>query len=497
MYRKLRAKVLPELIPAQSRILVALSGGPDSVALSHILWRYSRDAKERQITLVLTHVNHRARPEAEDEVRMVVRLGQEWGIPCLVHAFNAKDYAKEIGLSFQEAARNWRYARWQEDMRREGCQLLATAHHLNDQAETILYRFLRGSGSAGLAGIYPQRNGVIRPLLSVSKDEILAYCREENLPYALDRSNEEPVYARNRIRLELIPLLLERYNPRLLEGLGRTGDLMRWDEEYLASVAAAEWEKYVREESSDGVCLSPEVFGLAPALFSRLLRRAAAGVGGDPRGLGYVYVEQIRQSRGIAGWQQHLPGIVVRIDEEGIWLLPRAAVKNKPEMAGEDEYPGETGETGETGISRQVPWGRFTVCGKTGIEVGLFANFEDSGAGGQYPAGTGNKEQGKGVETLALDSDSLRGAGEPLVVRTRRPGDKMWFRGVGHKSLKKICQEEGIPAGRREKMLLLASGNEVIWLPPLRKSDLFAPREGNRTVCCIWRPTKDTSPKIP
>ncbi|CAA7599908.1 tRNA(Ile)-lysidine synthase [tilS] [Acididesulfobacillus acetoxydans] len=494
MYRRLRAQVLPELIPARSRILVAISGGPDSVALSHILWRYSREAKEREITLVLSHVNHRARPEAEDEARMVVRLGREWGIPCLVHEFKAKDYAKEIGLSFQEAARNWRYARWQEDMRREGCQLLATAHHLNDQAETILYRLLRGSGSAGLAGIYPQRNGVIRPLLSVRKEEILAYCREENLPYALDRSNEEPVYARNRIRLELIPLLLERYNPRLLEVLGRTGDLMRWDEEYLAAAAAAEWEKYVREESSEGVCLSPEVFGLAPALFSRLLRRAAAVAGGEPRGLGYVYVEQIRQSRGISGWRQDLPGIVVSIDEKGLWLLPRAAAagKNRPGISESEECPGTAGETE---IFRQVPWDRFTVCGKTGLEVGLFRDCEDGGANGKYPAGNG--ERGKGAAILVLDSASLRGAREPLVVRTRRPGDKMWFRGVGHKSLKKICQEAGIPSGQREKMLLLASGNEVIWLPPLRKSDLFAPREGGRNVCCILRPTKDPSPEIP
>lgn len=547
MYRRLCAKVLPELIPARSRILVALSGGPDSVALSHVLWRYSRDAQDQEIALVLSHVNHGARPESEEEARMVMGLAKEWGIPCLVHQFDAKAYAKKVGLSFQEAAREWRYARWQEDMERENCRLLATAHHLGDQAETILYRFLRGSGSAGLAGIYPKRDGVIRPLLSVTKEEILAYCQEEGLPFALDRSNNESVYDRNRIRLELIPLLADRYNPRILEVLGRTGELMRWDEEYLESLAQKEWDKHRVKENPSGVCLSLEVFRLAPALLSRLLRRAAAAAGGDPRGLGFIYVEQILKSEGTKGWKQNLPGIMVKIDHEGLWFISSAT---PPAQGGIPENPAKPEKRKSRKVSQEnelcveVPWGRFAEIRQIGVRVGLFIGSLDILEAGQKIKGedfteeeseTDGKtltarnlqeeslregiEQGmvertmvertlevkksgfefEGHETAeeAFDLESVLKLTEPLVLRTRRPGDKMWFRGVGHKPLKKVYQEEDVPVRKREKMLLLASGAEVLWLPMVKRSGVFRPKRAEKTVYCVMCWSENRNPEIP
>lgn len=284
MYRRLCDKVLPKLIPARSRVLVAVSGGPDSVALGHILWRYAQERRDQGIELALTHVNHQARPEADAEEKLVRGLAHAWGLECIVHRFQSKEYAKAAGQSFQEAARDWRYARWREDMDKGGFTLLATAHHLGDQAETLLYRLLRGSGTGGLAGIRPRQGKLVRPLLSVQKQELLDYCRSEGLPYALDQSNNEPVYDRNRIRLELLPELAAKYNPRISETLGRTATLLRWDEEYLSSVAEEMWKCYSLEAEPGVAGLSCDLFSLPPALSSRLIRKAAVKAGGDPRG---------------------------------------------------------------------------------------------------------------------------------------------------------------------------------------------------------------------
>ncbi|MHB1652458.1 MAG: tRNA lysidine(34) synthetase TilS [Desulfitobacteriaceae bacterium] len=470
MYRKLRDRVLPGLLPPQSRVLVAVSGGPDSVALSHILWRYSQEEKgSKKISLVITHVNHQVRPEAEQEERLVLELAKEWQLPCLVHRFNAKGYAKESGLSFQEAAREWRYARWKEDMSKESCQLLATAHHLGDQAETILYRLLRGSGIAGLVGIYPDKDGIIRPLLSITKEEIFKYCRLEELPFALDSSNTEPVYARNRIRLELLPKLAKEYNPRIYQALGRTGELLRWDEEYLVAIVEKEWEKYCLTEARGEVCLSREIFHLNPAILSRLLRKAAASVNGDPRGLGFTYVEALMHSGGDLGWRQNLPGILVEINEEGLWFWQRKGILyGRPDTQGTD-FPLEV----------VVPREEWAEIPETGSKIGLFANFS------KVPA---LEEQG--VYLTQLDEQALQTMVEPLVLRNRRPGDKMWFKGVGHKSLKKVYQEEDIASRKRESLLLLATGSEVLWLPGIKRSGLYLPESPAKKAYCVIHPSE-------
>ncbi|MHB8073396.1 tRNA lysidine(34) synthetase TilS [Desulfosporosinus fructosivorans] len=463
MYEKLRTHVLPQLIPPNAKVMVAVSGGPDSIALSHILWRYVREERLRNISLLLTHVHHGVRKESDNEVLLVQDMAAKWEIPCIVHSFDAKKYAKTMGQSFQEAAREWRYSRWKEDMLKEGCTLLATAHHLGDQAETILYRLLRGSGSAGLAGIYPCKDSIIRPLLMFGKTDILNYCAREDLPYALDRSNEEPVYIRNRIRLELIPELERGYNPRIQEALGRTGELLRWDEEYLAQQVEVAWKQHHIKDSIGTVGLSREVFTEPAAILSRLLRKAAMLVTGEQRGLGFTYVAKIMGSKGKPGWMQDLPGMTVKITDEGIWFNCYAAPIQVLNLA----FPE---------IALDMGW---TEIPSLKLDIGLFEEWN--------LASTNGNSDRFGNQVAVFSRKFLGQFSGQLVCRTRRQGDKMWLQGVGHKSLKKVFQEEKVSNKVRDGLPLIALGAEVLWIPGVRQSGLCRPDQSTDKVYCVLK----------
>lgn len=464
MYEKLRTHILPQLIDPKTKVMVAVSGGPDSMALCHILWRYVQEDEAKRISLVLTHVHHGVRKESDSELHLVQQMAAKWGIPCLIHRFDAKGFAKTMGQSFQEAAREWRYARWKEDMLREGCSLLATAHHLGDQAETILYRLLRGSGTAGLAGIYPTKDSIIRPLLSFTKADILNYCEQEAVPFALDRSNQDPIYVRNQIRLELIPELERNYNPRIQEALGRTGELLRWDEDYLTQQVDLFWEKYHFRDSQDAIGLSREVFAEPPAILSRLLRRAATLVAHEPRGLGYSYVAKIMDSLGKIGWMQDIPGMTIKITAEGIWFKGPAISVQQDEVV----FP-------------EIPivLGQWAEIPNLNMNIGLLKDWS--------PKPMKDDSQSLGDIVAVFDHDRLAQLPVQLVCRTRCQGDKMWFQGVGHKSLKKVFQEENISVEARNHMPLIACGTEVLWIPGVRQSDLYRLGNEGKKAYCIFK----------
>lgn len=463
MYQKLCTQVFPELIMDNVKVLVAVSGGPDSVALGHLLWRYAHEEKSRGLSVIFSHVHHGIRKESDEEAIMVQKMADELGIPCIIHRFNAKEYAKLTGQSFQLAAREWRYARWKEDCQLEGCSLLATAHHLGDQAETILYRLLRGSGTAGLAGINPSKNGIIRPLLGITKEEILDYCRQEGLTFALDSSNEEPLYDRNRIRLELIPELEKNYNPRILEALGRTGKLLRWDEDFLETKVQEAWNEYCLLSNSEEVALHPEAFQEPPAILSRLLRRAAAFVTAETR-LSFGFVDKIMNSKGIEGWSQDIPGFRVEIDTRGIIFKKfQRAVSESPKQE----------------ISFNVPLrlGHWVRVSDLGIRVGLFLSGTDREQ---------RFDQDKAAYFAVRNQEELNILLQSLACRSRKNGDKMWFEGVGHKMLKKVFQEGHVSAGERKTLPLIVGANEVLWIPGVKRSDRFLPKgESLRLLCAV------------
>ncbi|HVC09919.1 MAG TPA: tRNA lysidine(34) synthetase TilS [Elusimicrobiota bacterium] len=216
------------LVPG-GRILAAVSGGPDSVCLGHYLWSQSR---RRGFALFFVHFHHGLRGRAADaDARLVLDLGKKWGVPTRVVSIPVAKAAARRGLGIEEAGRKLRYQALAREAKRLGCGKAATAHHLDDQAESVLLSLLRGSRLEALAGIFPERPlspGVklIRPLLNLKKSEILEYLRFHDLKFRLDRTNASRRFTRNWVRQDVLPLL-ERKNPRVRERLAAVADQVR------------------------------------------------------------------------------------------------------------------------------------------------------------------------------------------------------------------------------------------------------------------------------
>lgn len=205
-------------------IVVAVSGGPDSIALLDVLaalapvwgWR-----------LVVGHVDHGLRPESAGEASWVAGRARALGLPCEVRRVDAAGFAREHGLSPEAAARLLRYRALEELRAETGATRIAVGHHRDDLVETVLLRLLAGAGSDGLAGIPPVRGPVVRPLIERSRAEIEAYLRDRGLAWLEDPSNRDPAFPRNLIRHELLPWLEQRFNPRLRDALARSAALLR------------------------------------------------------------------------------------------------------------------------------------------------------------------------------------------------------------------------------------------------------------------------------
>ena len=223
-----------ELVTDGDRVLVGLSGGPDSMALLHVLHQlYYRS----QVKLYAVHINHQFRGEEADQDEEAARqYAERLGIPFYSHSLDVPGYIQLSGLNAQTAARQMRYDAFLITGKEVDANKLALGHHADDQAETVLMRVIRGTGIEGLAGMrMTRREGtlqLIRPLLGIPKQEILQYCDQHHIPYRLDRSNESTVYYRNRVRLHLMPQL-EQYNPRVREALNLLAQLAESENNYL------------------------------------------------------------------------------------------------------------------------------------------------------------------------------------------------------------------------------------------------------------------------
>lgn len=458
MYARLCSKVLPRLVLSHSKILVAISGGPDSIAMGHIIWRYMNDNRDQNISMIISHINHKAREEAEEEVELVRNTARQWGVQFVLHEFNAKENAELVKKGFQEASRDWRYKRWREDMEFYGCDLLATAHHLGDQAETVLYRLIRGSGTTGLAGIYPRKGNIIRPLLSVSKAEIIAYCQEQNLTFAIDESNLEPIYDRNRIRIELLPELEKKYNDKIEQALGRTAEILRWDEEYINNQVEKLWIRYCTFESDAKVVISLEAWEQPEAVLSRLLRRAATRVTGETRGLDYKFIILILNQGNQAGWCQDLPGIRVEATKNGFFFFRRELEEEESYLS---NYPVD---------EQHLNLGEWVEIPASGLRIGIQRSY---------------LTEKKIIWSTEIDGLEFAALKQPLVYRTRKPGDRMYFKKIGHKAIKKVFQDERISTRERKRIPVIAMEDLVIWIPGVCRSDSMVPTDSSSKVFCL------------
>ncbi len=313
------------------RVLVAVSGGVDSTVLLHAL---HASAGELDLDLRVGHVDHGLRGEASRADAEAVRsLGERLGLPVYVEPVDPQALRapgpSRSRPSLQEAARTLRYAALRGLARRHGAGHVATAHTLDDQAETVLLRLLRGCGPAGLGGI-PERSPdgvVVRPLLGVSRRAVEQHARRERLPWREDPSNGDVRYARGRLRRGGLPALCEALNPRWLRAVADLAEAQRRDAEWIEPIEAREAERFVREEATALALARRGWEGLPAGLARRLARRALRAAGGS-RDVSRMHLERVVGflCRGRTGSRLELPGGLELACERDAFRLRRIGV---------------------------------------------------------------------------------------------------------------------------------------------------------------------------
>lgn len=446
------------------RVVVAVSGGPDSVCLLDILHRLRGPLG---IELVVAHYDHGLR-QAEDasETRFVRELAASMHLTFETE----KDSALAGGTpsSLEERARNARYEFLGRMQEKHGASRIAVGHNLNDQAETVLMRLLRGSGPSGLAGIPPVRDRtVIRPLIDTGREEILAYLEARGLGHVTDSSNLEPGHLRNRIRLEVLPLLLA-YQPRLVEHLGRLAALLREEDDHMEALAEAWVLEEAESSPPEGVTVSRASFlALPPPMRRRVTRRLLARVKGDLRRIasGHIRsIDSLAQGDRPQG-AVHLPrGMVARRVYDRL-TLERAPFRDGSGFHYRLEGPGT-----------------YLI-----EEIGRRITLTEGPAQGEIPrSGSSN--------AACLDAESLQ---YPLEIRNFRPGDRIVPLGMkGHKKIKRLFVDLKVPSSLRRSTPILLSGGKTVWVCGYRIDDRFKVTEDTRRILrvVLSRDTGRTDP---
>ena len=419
------------MLPEGAKVLCAVSGGADSVCLLHLLHGMEG------VSLVCAHYNHGLRgAESDRDERFVRELCDRLGIPCITGRGDVAAFAAQQGLGIEEAARKLRYAFLEQTAAEQGCGRIATAHNAEDNAETVLLNLVRGSGLKGLCGIPPVRGNIVRPLLTVTRAEILRYLEEHGLDHTEDSSNGSDDYARNRIRHHVLPLLREQ-NSAAIENIGAAAALLRKDEEYLSAQA----EHFIEDTYNKNGALSVSAFlALPQPVGARVLRRLCPGA--ERTHVDAVYM--LCMNRAVHG-EADLPGMRVVKDYDGLRFDP------------EESRP----------ISRQV-----LEPGQTLLTEGW--RVRCSAAEGQ------NGEIHNSFNTFCFKSESICGR---IYFTSRENGDSVRLLGRGcTKTLKKLFAEAGLPLDQRIRTPVLRDDCGVIAVYGFGIAERCAPQPGSGVI---------------
>lgn len=429
---------------ADAHVLVAVSGGCDSVSLLHLL-RFAAD--DAGVRVTAAHFDHGMRPGSGHDADWVRGLCRAWEVPL-------REARAETPPRTEEEARDARYAFLRRARAEAGATHLATAHHADDQAETVLFRVLRGTGLPGLAGIRPRdETGLIRPLLPFPRAEIVRYARGAGLAWREDPSNALDDFARNRIRHGLLPWIERRLAPGARRSLARLADLAREEEEAWDAVLAPVLADVLREEEGALVLVRERLAAYDWRIAVRALRAALRRLGSAPDRAGTrMALEFI--SHAPSGRVHTLPGGVRITTEFGLARLERAP--GRAPHAPPDE---------PLVIRRDTPAGeaRFRIGGAEWT-----ARWCAGGEGGV-----------EDERTMRLAIDRVR---FPLTLRGRAPGDHVRTR-AGTRPLKKLLGEARVPVRRRGTLPVLADATgAVLWVPGVARAAECAPEPGEPSI---------------
>lgn len=427
------------------RVIVALSGGADSVCLLVVL---NECKDELGISLKAVHVHHGLRGrEADRDSEYAKTLSQSLSLPFSCVHVDVTGYAREHRLSVEEAGRLLRYEVLENERLSFGGNKIAVAHHKDDQAETILHHLFRGTGLKGLGGIRPERDRIVRPLLAVGKTEILAYLEEKGISYCEDSTNSHTDYARNRIRGILLPAIKKEINQRAEDNIIHAGEMAAKADEYLEKQAEKflkEWAVLKRDENEALLSIGVKTEGLIleeDIIRTYVLRAMIRLVSGSMKDISMTHVEGTKALLWAqSGKQINLPGgrIALR-SSDYLWI------KNK--------MKNETVDNPNDILLPQVDFQVFPY--KKGQEIP------------------------KNGYTKWFDYDKIKCA---LSVRYRQTGDYLTLTGGGRKTVKAFMIDEKIPREERGKIPLIADGSHVLWVIGYRISEYYKITDDTHTV---------------
>ncbi len=273
------------LIEKEDKIVVAVSGGPDSISLLHIL-------HELQYNICVAHMNHGLRENADGDEAYVVDFCQKRNIPCFVKKINLKEMQNKMTL--EEAGRKERYQFFSEVMEKEKCNKIATAHNSNDNAETIMMNMIRGSGVSGLKGIEAVRGNIIRPLIEVTRKEIETYCIENQLCPRHDESNDEDIYTRNKIRLHVIPYIEKNINSNVVKNMNRLASIVSEEDKFIEEVVQKAYDEMIIAKEERKEIYSLKKFNsFAMVIRKRLIIKFIINLLGNAKDIEKVHIDDI------------------------------------------------------------------------------------------------------------------------------------------------------------------------------------------------------------
>ncbi len=429
------------LVGKGDRVLVALSGGPDSVALLYGLLALRPEYK---LKLCAAHLNHKLRgAESDQDEKFAKELASRLGLKFFSKSVDVRKEAKKRKLSIEEAAREVRYGYLEQLADRIGADKIAVGHQADDQAETFLMRLLRGAGAAGLSGIQAKRGRIIRPLIQIKRVEIEKFLKTHRIAYRLDSSNYLTDYYRNKVRLLLLPKIKEEFNPRIVDSLNRAADIISLQHEYVEKKSEQILGQIGKTRKGKTVIGLKKFAGYDPCLQREMIRLCVRDLGGDIKRLSFELVDRaldlIRQKRS---------GRRIGLDKD-IWfetgsnqvVFFREEKKTQKHLV---KLPGRL-HLKEWDIRM-----RSEILENPSAAKAAFA---------------------RDPNVALLDWAKLK---PPFVLRSRRRGDR--FRPFGMKGTKSVADfliDAKVPRHLRDEVPILTSRGKIAWVVGHRISDEF------------------------
>jgi len=437
-----------DLIQKGDKILVAVSGGPDSVFLLHALYELR---EIYSIDLHVAHLNHSLRDEADEDAKFVEEMAASLGLPCTVRKENVRSFASSEGLSIEDGARRVRYKFLEVERKKFKNDKIATGHTANDEVETLILRTARGTGLKGLRLIPPKISNIIRPLIEIKREDIINFLNERGVPYRIDPSNYDIRYKRNLVRSKIVPILKE-INPNFIDSVLKMRESLERDEEFINEQTEKVLNELIKRKQDGKITLDLLKFSNYNNFKRRIIRKAIELVKGDLTKITSEHIEYtlMLAEKGKTGSIIDLPDINVEKGyKELSFVLKSPKIKKVTNGEKELAIPGSTD-------AFDMRFESYILKDKNELK------YRD--------------------DITYFDLDDIV---PPIIVRNRRVGDTLSPFGGGTKKLKDFFIDNKIPREQRDNIPIVADKNDILWVVGYRRANKAKIKKTTKNILCI------------